>query len=151
MALTALKMLWEGDGQADFDIAIKATITVSGKAMTVDFEGSAPQVAGNVNAVTPIVRSATWYCVRLLADETVPVNHGCFQPVMVTVPEGTVLNPHFPAAVSVGNTETGQRVVDVVMGALAQALPDVFSRSQPGQHEQFYSGWLLSGQAICVL
>ncbi|MCI0351791.1 MAG: hydantoinase B/oxoprolinase family protein, partial [Acidobacteriales bacterium] len=94
----------EGDGQTETEIPICATITVNGRQMTVDFAGSAPQVAGNVNAVTAIVRSATWYCVRLLADEDVPVNHGCFAPVMVTAPEGSVLNPYFPAAVSAGNT-----------------------------------------------
>jgi N-methylhydantoinase B len=92
--------------------------------MTVDFSGSAPQVAGNLNAVEAIVRSATWYCVRLLAEEDLPLNHGCFEPVEVITPPHSLLNPDFPAAVAVGNTETGQRIVDVVLGALAQALPD---------------------------
>ena len=113
----------EGDGQTTFDIPIQATVMVSGAAMTVDFSGSAPQVQGNVNAVEAIVRSATWYCVRLLAEDDIPVNHGCFDPVTVITEPGSVLNPAFPAAVAVGNTETGQRVVDVVLGALAQALP----------------------------
>ncbi|MGJ3240148.1 MAG: hydantoinase B/oxoprolinase family protein [Anaerolineae bacterium] len=113
----------EGDGQREMTIPICATVRVRGQAMTVDFEGSAPQVAGNINAVIAIVRSATWYCVRLLADDDVPVNHGCFVPVTVIAPQGSVLNPAFPSAVAVGNTETGQRVVDVVLGALAQALP----------------------------
>ena len=122
----------EGDGQAEFEIPIKATITVTGAAMTVDFAGSAPQVMGNVNAVPAIVRSATWYCVRLLADDDVPVNDGCFRPVTVHVPSASVVNPRFPAAVSVGNTETGQRVVDTVLGALAQALPDVIPAASQG-------------------
>ncbi len=113
----------EGDGQREFRIPIKATISVAGSHMTVDFTGSAPQVAGNLNAVTAIVRSATWYCVRLLAEEDVPVNHGCFAPVSVTAPPHSVLNPDFPAAVVAGNVETSQRIVDVVLGALAQALP----------------------------
>jgi N-methylhydantoinase B len=122
----------EGDGQAEFDIPIAVMITIFGSQMIVDFTGSAPQVAGNVNAVTAIVRSATWYCVRLLAEDDVPVNHGCFQPVRVVVPDGSVLNPHFPAAVAAGNTETGQRVVDVVLGALAQALPDKIPAASQG-------------------
>jgi N-methylhydantoinase B len=122
----------EGDGQTEFSIPIRATITVSGAQMHVDFAGSAPQVAGNVNAVTAIVRSATWYCVRLLAADDIPVNQGCFEPVQVSVPEGSVLNPRFPAAVAVGNTETGQRVVDAVLGALAQALPGLMPAASQG-------------------
>lgn len=113
----------EGDGQREYPIPIRATVTVGGPAMTVDFAGSAPQVAGNLNAVEAIVRSATWYCVRLLSEDAVPVNHGCFQPVTVITPPESVLNPRFPAAVAAGNVETSQRIVDVVLGALAQALP----------------------------
>ncbi len=114
----------ESDGQTHAPIPIRVAITVNGNAMTVDFAGTAPQVAGNVNTVEANVRSATWYCVRLLADADPPVNHGCFEPVSVVVPARTVLNPAFPAAVAVGNTETSQRVTDVVLGALAMALPD---------------------------
>ena len=122
----------EGDGQNEFDIPIQATITVQDSLMSVDFTGSAPQVLGNVNAVIAIVRSATWYCIRLLAEDDVPVNHGCFQPVTVTTPDGSFLNPKFPAAVAVGNTETGQRVVDTVLGALSQALPDRIPAASQG-------------------
>lgn len=136
----------EGDGQAEFDIPIKATITVKGDAMTVDFNGSAPQVTGNVNAVPAIVRSATWYCIRLLTDEDVPVNHGCFAPIDVIVPDGSVVNPYFPAAVAVGNTETGQRVVDVVMKALAQALPDRIPAASQGTMNNVTVGAMIGGQ-----
>ncbi|MBZ0288344.1 MAG: hydantoinase B/oxoprolinase family protein, partial [Anaerolineae bacterium] len=115
--------LLEGDGQQEYAIPIHATVTISGAHMTIDFSGSAPQAAGNLNAVPAIVRSAAWYCVRLLAEDDIPVNHGCFEPVTVITPEHSLLNPDFPAAVAVGNTETSQRVVDVVLGALAQALP----------------------------
>lgn len=136
----------EGDGQAEFEIPITATITVAGKSMLVDFAGSAPQVAGNVNAVTAIVRSATWYCVRILAQGDVPVNHGCFVPVEVRTPEGSIVNPYFPAAVSVGNTETGQRVVDTVLGALAQALPDKIPAASQGSMNNLTIGGLVRGQ-----
>lgn len=138
----------EGDGQAEFDIPIQVTIRVQGSSMQVDFTGSAPQVAGNVNAVPPIVRSATWYCVRLLAEEDVPVNHGCFQPVEVIIPEGTFLNAAFPAAVAVGNTETGQRVVDAVLGALAQALPQQVPAASQGTMNNVTVGGIHRGQAF---
>ena len=136
----------EGDGQQEFRIPIKAAITVKGAAMTVDFTGSAPQVAGNLNAVSAIVRSATWYCVRLLAEDDVPVNHGCFQPVTVITPPHSLLNPDFPAAVAVGNTETGQRITDVVLGALAQALPGRIPAASCGTMSNFTFGGSQNGR-----
>ena len=122
----------EGDGQSEYAILICVTITVCNREMTVDFEGSAPQVIGNVNAVPAIVRSATWYCIRLLSDDDLPLNHGCFEPVTVITPPHSVLNPYFPAAVAVGNTETGQRIVDVVLGALSQAIPERIPAASQG-------------------
>ncbi len=130
----------EGDGQAEFDIPIQVHLEVRGSKMTVAFTGSAAQVLGNVNAVPAIVRSATWYCARLLADEEIPVNHGCFQPVQVITEEGSVLNPRFPAAVVLGNTETSQRIVDTVLGALAQALPQVIPAASQGTMNNFTVG-----------
>jgi len=122
----------EGDGQREYRIPIRCRITVSGSRMVVDFTGSAPQVRGNLNAVEAVARSATWYCVRLLAAEDVPVNHGCFQPVTVVTSPHSVLDPDFPAAVAAGNVETSQRIVDVVLGALAQALPDRIPAASQG-------------------
>lgn len=113
----------ESDGQTEQALPIRVALTISGGMLTADFTGTAPQTAGNLNAVEAIVRSATGYCVRLLATEDIPVNHGCFEPIHIVTPPGSLLNPRFPAAVVIGNTETGQRVVDVVIGALAQALP----------------------------
>ena len=130
----------EGDGQHEFPIPIVVTLRVSDHKMEVDFHGSAPQVRGNVNAVEPIVRSATWYVIRLLAQEDVPVNHGCFQPVKVITEPGSFLNPAFPAAVVVGNTETGQRVADAVLGALAQALPHKIPAASQGTMNNFTVG-----------
>ncbi len=135
----------DGDGQP---ILIRASVRVNGAQMIVDFTGSAPQVGGNVNAVESIVRSATWYCVRLLADEDVPVNHGCFQPVTVVVPPHSVLNADFPAAVAAGNTETSQRIVDVVIGALAKALPDRIPAASQGTMNNFTFGGIVNGRAF---
>jgi len=92
------------------------------------------------------VRSATWYCVRLLAIDDVPVNHGCFQPVTVLTPEHSLLNPDFPAAVAVGNTETGQRVTDVVLGALSNALPDMIPAASQGTMNNFTVGGTVNGR-----
>ena len=128
----------EGDGQSEFDIPIRARIEVAGERMRVDFSGSAAQVRGNVNAVPAIVRSATWYCARLMADEDIPVNHGCFQPVEVITEAGSLLDPDFPAAVVLGNTETSQRIVDVVLGALGQALPALAAGGITRHDEQLH-------------
>jgi N-methylhydantoinase B len=122
----------EGDGQTNVQLPISVTLTVEDDSVHADFSGSAPQTLGNVNAVPAIVRSATWYCIRLLADEHVPVNHGSFLPVSVSIPDECLLNPRFPAAVAVGNTETSQRIVDVVLGALAQALPQRIPAASQG-------------------
>jgi N-methylhydantoinase B len=136
----------EGDGQRDFDIPIKVAITVDGARMTVDFSGSAPQMAGNLNAVEAIVRSATWYCIRLLAREDVPVNHGCFLPVSIVTEAGTFLDATFPAAVAVGNTETSQRIVDAVLGALSEALPDQIPAASLGTMNNFTFGGIMDGR-----
>ncbi|MBX3085397.1 MAG: hydantoinase B/oxoprolinase family protein [Anaerolineae bacterium] len=138
----------EGDGQTERDLPICATITVQGRQMTVDFTGTAPQAAGNLNAVEAIVRSATGYCVRLLATEDIPVNHGCFAPIQIITPAGSLLQPRFPAAVVIGNTETSQRVVDVVLGALAQALPDRIPAASQGTMNNLTLGGMLDGEAF---
>ena len=114
----------EGDGVTDADIPIEVTVTVEGSTLTVDFQGSAPQVAGNVNAPLAVVRSAVYFVVRCVTDPEIPPNQGCYDPVTVRAPEGSVLDPAPPAAVVGGNVETSQRVVDVVFAALAEAVPE---------------------------
>ncbi|NWF68510.1 MAG: hydantoinase B/oxoprolinase family protein [Chloroflexi bacterium] len=136
----------EGDGQQNKHIPIHVKITVADDALEVDFSGSAAQVAGNVNAVTAIVRSATYYCVRLLMSDDVPMNHGCFEPVHVLTPPHSVLNPDYPAAVAVGNTETGQRIVDAVLGALAVALPDKIPAASQGTMNNVTIGGIYEGR-----
>lgn len=100
--------------------------------MTVDFSGSSPAVIGPLNAVRAITESATWYVIRCLAGADVPVNSGTFAPVSVVVPRGSLLDADPPHAVAAGNVETSQRIVDVVLGALAQALPDLIPAASQG-------------------
>ncbi|HYX69978.1 MAG TPA: hydantoinase B/oxoprolinase family protein [Terriglobales bacterium] len=92
-------------------------------AVTVDFTGSDPQVEGSVNAVEAITYSACFYVFRCLLAEEVPATAGLMRPIRVIAPEGTVVNARPPAAVAGGNVETSQRIVDVLLQALAQALP----------------------------
>jgi len=90
----------------------------------VDFTGSDPQVDGSVNAVAAITYSACFYVFRCLLTEDVPATAGLMRPIGVLAPEGTIVNARPPAAVAGGNVETSQRIVDVLLRALAQAIPD---------------------------
>jgi N-methylhydantoinase B len=92
--------------------------------VTVDFTGSDPQVEGSINAVEAITRSACFYVFRCLLQEDVPATAGLMRPIDVIVPERTIVNALPPAAVAGGNVETSQRIVDVLLRALAQAVPD---------------------------
>ncbi|MFB6188389.1 MAG: hydantoinase B/oxoprolinase family protein [Halapricum sp.] len=114
----------EGDGVTDADVPIEVTIEIEGGTLTVDFEGTASQVGGNVNAPLSVAKSAVYFVLRCVTDPDVPPNHGCYEPVTVTAPEGSLLNPEPPAAVVGGNVETSQRVTDVVFAALAEAAPE---------------------------
>jgi N-methylhydantoinase B len=92
--------------------------------VTVDFTGSDPQVEGSVNAVAAITYSACFYVFRCLLAEDVPAAAGLMRPIEVIAPAGTIVNARPPAAVAGGNVETSQRIVDVLLKALAQAIPD---------------------------
>ncbi len=114
----------DDDGLGNGPLPISVTITVEKDQATVDFTGTAPQAEGSVNAIYAITLSAVMYCFRLIVPFEVPVNHGTLRPLTVIAPEGTLVNARPPAAVAGGNVETSQRIVDAVLGALAQAIPD---------------------------
>jgi N-methylhydantoinase B len=92
--------------------------------VTIDFAGSDPQVAGSVNAVEAITFSACFYVFRCLLQDDVPATAGLMRPIRMLAAEGTVVNARPPAAVAGGNVETSQRIVDVLLRALAKALPE---------------------------
>lgn len=120
---------------ADARAQIKVTITVADDTMTVDFAGTSRAVDGPLNAVRSITESATWYAARCIASSDTrgrPVNSGTFAPVRVIIPPGSLLDAEPPHAVAGGNVETSQRVVDVVLGALSKALPDLVPSASLG-------------------
>ena len=100
--------------------------------VTIDFTGSDNQVAGSINAVEAITYSACFYVFRCLMREDVPATAGLMRPIEVIAPSGTVVNAHPPAAVAGGNVETSQRIVDVLMRALARAVPDRIAAAASG-------------------
>jgi N-methylhydantoinase B len=114
----------DSDGVGRAAVTLRVRVEVRGERAVVDFEGSAPQVAGPVNAVEAITVSAVAYVFRcLVGAEEVPASAGLMEPIEVLVPEGTVVNATHPAPVAGGNVETSQRIVDVLFKALARALP----------------------------
>ncbi len=122
----------DNDGITDEPIEIRVAIEIEDDTAFVDFTGTAQQVRGSVNAIYAITLSAVFYAFRCIAGADVPANAGCLEPIRVVAPEGTVVNAKFPAAVAGGNVETSQRIVDVLLGALAQACPDRIPAASSG-------------------
>ena len=114
----------EGDGIEDRIFKIHVKITVEGTNMKFDFSGTDKQAKGPINAVLPVTTSAVYYVLRCITDPTIPPNSGHYRPLEVIAPKGTLVNPNFPAPVAGGNVETSQRIVDVLLGALAKAIPE---------------------------
>ncbi|MDJ0867573.1 MAG: hydantoinase B/oxoprolinase family protein [Myxococcota bacterium] len=97
---------------------VVVSLRVDGERMTIDFAGTGPAVAGNLNAPRAVVRAAVIYVLRALVAERIPLNGGCLAPVEIRIPPGSLLDPPPGSAVVGGNVETSQRVVDVLLGAL---------------------------------
>ena len=122
----------DDDGVNPDPIPITVTVTIEGETAKVDFTGSAPQQQGSVNAVYAITLSAVYYVFRCLLGLDVPNNAGCLAPIEVIAPAGTVVNALPPSPVAGGNVETSQRIVDVLLGALAQACPEKVPAASQG-------------------
>jgi len=122
----------EDDGAGGLDLRVRVVLTVKGDEVEVDFTPSHPQSRGSLNAVRAIALSATLYVFKCLAGEDVPANEGILRPIRVKTREGTIVDPEFPAAVSAGNVETSQRIVDVLFGALSKALPSKIPAASQG-------------------
>lgn len=123
---------------------IKVTVESDGDgSIVVDFTGTSPESReNNYNAVYGVTVSSVLYCIRCLAGPRVPANHGAFNPIDIIAPEGTLVNPNPPSAVAAGNVETSQRIVDVILGALAEALPDFIpAASQGTMNNTTIGGW----------
>ena len=122
----------DDDGLGNGPVRIAVTLRLGSGKVAVDFTGSSPQTPGPVNAVEAVTRAAVAYAVRCLLGGDFPVNDGAFRAIEVTAPLGSVVNPRPPAAVSAGNVETSQRIVDAVLGAFAAALPDRIPAASAG-------------------
>ncbi|CUR45001.1 N-methylhydantoinase (ATP-hydrolyzing) [Alloalcanivorax xenomutans] len=122
----------DDDGQGHRDIAIAVTLTVDGERAHLDFSDSAGQVDGNINCPLSVAAAAAYYCFRCLLPDDAPSCAGLFRPITLEAPEGSLVNARRPGAVAAGNVETSSRIVDVVLGALAQAEPEAIPAASQG-------------------
>ena len=113
----------DSDGFDDTPIPITATITVHEDSLTVDYAGTAPQVKAALNSTLSFTKSCTYLSVRSVLERGIPNNAGVFRCIEVRAPEASVVNPVLPAACA-ARALTGYRILDVMMGALAQIVPD---------------------------
>ncbi|HEX8571613.1 MAG TPA: hydantoinase B/oxoprolinase family protein [Allosphingosinicella sp.] len=118
-----------GDGSFRYAMDNGAEVCVSVKAdpetrsATVDFTGTSEQQPNNFNAPYSICRAATLYVFRTMVDDAIPMNDGCLRPITLVVPDGSMLNPHYPAAVVAGNVETSQVITDALFAACRALAP----------------------------
>ncbi|MGA8576879.1 MAG: hydantoinase B/oxoprolinase family protein, partial [Candidatus Cybelea sp.] len=140
---TAEDYLEDASGEPRLRIALKLTLR-DGRAH-IDYAGTSEQVAFPLNAVFGVTLSGVHYALRAVTDPTIPMNEGCFRPVEVDAPEGSLLNPRRPAPVSGGNVETSMRNADVVLQALAQAAPDRVPASSGGTMSNVMLGGTRTG------
>jgi N-methylhydantoinase B len=122
--------LEDRSGEPRLRIALRLTLEEG--CARLDYSGTCAQVPFPLNAVFGVTLSGVHYALRAVTDPTIPMNEGCFRPVEVVAPEGSLLNPRRPAPVSGGNVETSMRNADVVLQALAQAAPDRVPASSGG-------------------
>lgn len=135
----------DDDGAGNEDIPIRVRLQVSEHGVDVDFTGTAAQVAGNVNCPLSVTAAAVYYAFRCLMPEDTPACAGVFRPVTLRAPAGCLVNARYPAAVVAGNVETSSRIVDVVLGALAGALPDRMPAASQGTMNNVAMGHAATG------
>jgi N-methylhydantoinase B len=103
-----------------------------GDTLAVDLSGTDPQVAGPINTTRAVALSAVFYVLRLFLPDEAPSNDGVLRPVSVRTEPGTIVDARYPAAVAAGNVETSQRLVDVLLGAFAEFLPERIPAASAG-------------------
>jgi N-methylhydantoinase B len=124
----------DDDGVTDVPrkIAVRLQFDPEAGSMHVDFTGSSDQVAGSINAVRAITLSACFYVLRCLLADDAPATAGILRPLTLVTPEGSIVDARPPAAVAGGNVETSQRIVDVLLRALAKAVPQRIPAASAG-------------------
>ena len=122
----------EDDGVAEGSYVIDCTVVVDGGNVACDFTGSDGQAAGPMNATYAVTASAVYNAFMHITDPTIPRNEGCYRPINIIAPPGTIVNCEFPAPLVGGNTEVSPRITDIIFGALADPLPERIPASLGG-------------------
>ncbi len=135
----------DDDGLGHFNLKIAASIDIQDQSVHVDFNGTTAQTEGNINCPLSVAAAAVYYVFRCLMPNQTPACAGSFRPITLTAPEGCLLNAKRPAAVAAGNVETSTRIVDVVMGALAQAIPEKIPAASHGSMNNLAMGSISDG------
>jgi N-methylhydantoinase B len=136
----------DDDGMGTTQIPLAVRIEVAGDRILFDFTGSAPQVRGNINVSSAGLQASVLYALKVLIDPDGPQNHGMLEPVTIRAPEASIVNAAFPAATA-ARAQTGQRIADLIIGALAAALPDrVIAASNGANTTAAFSGKGPGGQ-----
>ena len=130
----------DDDGQHNYDIRISVTINISDNHIEVDFDGTDKQVTGNINCPLSVTAAAVYYCFYSLMPPDTPACAGALRNIKINAPAGTLVNAEYPAAVAAGNVETSTRIVDVLLGALAQAIPDKIPAASHGSMNNIAMG-----------
>jgi N-methylhydantoinase B len=110
---------WTGES-----VPLKVKVTIQGDQIHFDYAGTGAQTLGGINCPLAVTCNSTWFTVKALTDISIPINQGCYRPITIDAPSGSIVNCQFPASVVSGNTETSPRVIDLLLKALAQAVPE---------------------------
>ena len=110
---------WTGD-----PVPLKVKVTIQDDQIHFDYAGTGAQTIGGINCPLAVTCNSTWFTVKALTDISIPINQGCYRPITIDAPLGSIVNCQFPASVVSGNTETSPRVIDLLLKALAQAVPE---------------------------
>lgn len=137
----------DDDGISGEPVKICVTVKVD-DGLIFDFAGTDGQTRGNINAVYAVTLSCVYYTVRCVTDPGIPPNEGCYRPVNLIVPEGCLLNPVHPHAVSAGNVETSQRITDVLLQAFSQVVPEKVIAGCQGTMNNVTIGGTVNGKSF---
>ena len=130
----------EGDGLSEDFLKIKVTLAIKEDRILVDFTGTDPQAQGSVNATRAVTMACVFFALKSSIDPDLPSSEGASRPIEVITPQGTLVNPNFPAPVSNANINTAQRIADVVLGALSKAIPERIPAASTGSMSIFTIG-----------
>ena len=124
----------EGDGVVpeSTDIPIEVEVEIDDDEIYIDFSGTSEQTEGPLNAVRPLTLSCVYFVTKAVIDPGLPTNDGAYRPVNVHTPEGTVVNANFPAPTGIANAITSQRIVDALLGAFREIVPNKVMTASAG-------------------